>query len=190
MQSPLVWLEENPSVRERALSEVDLGGKPLPDALLADPTRLVAITKAIVIEAVRRDAPEGVVEGLIGPLRRMARGAAEIDRYRHITDALGQAQGLRDRSELEPVLDRALSTAPDEPNRRKLEMMLDVLRRSDDPEALRISADEMILKPNGGSGTSTELSPVGCLTCCGTTCAACLPFACFTCCVVGCLVCP
>jgi hypothetical protein len=185
----VAWLEENPSVREFVLHEVDLDGKPLPDALLADPRRLVEIVKGVVIEAVRRDAPQGVVEELMVPVRRMARTAAEIERYRHITDALSEAQGLRDRYEFEPVLEKALATAPDDANRQKLQLMLDALKRADNPAELQAAADDVFLGPDEGSGTATEFSPVECLVCCSTACVMCLPAGCLVCCPVGCLLC-
>jgi hypothetical protein len=186
MSGPFAWLTANPSVSEVALAEVELGGKALPDALLADPRKLIDFSKAVVIEAVKRDAPEGVVEGLMVPIRRMVRFGSQIDQYRHVTTTLSQAQGLRDRWELEPVLGQALASAPDDANRRMLQRALDVLTRSESADELMVKADEILMRPDGGA---TELSPGGqCLLCCGLGCLACKG-GCLVCCIVACITC-
>jgi hypothetical protein len=186
MSGPFAWLMANPSVRDAALNEVELGGKALPDALLANPLTLIDFSKAVVIEAVRRDAPEGVVEGLMVPIRRMVGFGSQIEQYRHVTTTLSQAQGLRDRAEFEPVFARALTTAPDDANRRKIQAMLDVLEKSESVEELVAKADEIVMKPGGGT---TELSPgAQCAVCCGLGCLACKG-GCLVCCIVACIAC-
>ncbi len=187
MSGPFGWLQANPSVSEAAVAEVAWDGKALPDALLADPLKLLDFGKAVVIEAVRRDAPEGVVEGLMVPVHRMARFRSQIDRYRHVTTTLSQAQGLRDSWELEPVLTQALATAPDDANRQLLQRALDVIARSASVDELVSNADDIVLKPNGGP---TELSPGGtqCAICCGLGCLACKG-GCLVCCIVACIAC-
>lgn len=186
MSGPYAWLQENPSVRDTVLAEADLGGKALPDALLADPLKLLELGKAVVIEAVRRDAPEGVVEGLMVPVRRLRRFGSQIDRYAHVTTTLSEAQGLRDKWEFEPVLAEALRSAPDEANEQAIQRMLDVLDRPDSVDGLVVMADDIILGPDGGA---TELSPGGqCALCCGLACLLC-ELGCLACCVVGCVAC-
>jgi hypothetical protein len=186
MSGPFAWLQANPSVREAVLRDAELDGKALPDALLADPLKLIDLSKAVVIEAVKRDAPEGVVEGLMVPVRRMVRFGSQVDQYGHLTATFSQAQGLRDRSELEPVFEQALATAPDEANKRMLQLGLDVLAKSASLEELVVHADEIVMKPNGGA---TELSPgAQCAICCGLGCLLC-EVACLACCVVGCVAC-
>jgi hypothetical protein len=186
MSGPFAWLQANPSVGEAALAEVELGDKPLPDALLADPLKLLELSKAIAIEAVKRDAPEGVVEGLMVPIRRMVRFGSQIDQYRHVSTTLSQAQGLRDRWELEPVFTQALASAPDDANKQALQRVLDLLARSESVDELVVRADEIITKTNGGP---TELSPGGqCVLCCGLGCLLCKG-GCLVCCIVACIAC-
>lgn len=183
MQNAILWVEENQSLRESALSGVELGGKALPDAIASDPALLVDICKAFVIEAVRQDAPEGVVEELIVPVRRMAATARDLDQYRYTTRVLSQMQGMRDRSELEPILEKALVDAPDDANKYKLEKMLNVLRGAPRVEDLRAAAilasDDITLEAGFGPD---------CVPCCFLGCIICLEF-CPICCVVGCFVC-
>lgn len=180
------WLETDPSAREHAQGQVDLGGKAVPDAVLDDPARLVELTKALAVEAIRRDAPEGVVEELLPAIRRMSRGVRALDRDGHIAEALRGAQGLRDRSELEPVLERAMETAPDAATRGRLALAIEAMKRADGTFA----ADEAILGPDETTtGGGSELSPTGCLICCPSGCVACGPLGCIPCCVVSCLVC-
>ena len=186
MSGPYAWLQENPSVRDAVLAEADLGGKALPDALLADPLKLLDLAKAVVIEAVRRDAPDGVVEGLMLPVRRLRQFGSQIDRYEHVTKTLSKAQGLRDRWELEPVFAEALRSAPDEANGQAIQRMLDVLERSESVDEMVVMADDIFMGPDGGG---TELSPGGqCALCCGLACLLC-ELGCLACCVVGCVAC-
>lgn len=186
MIGPFAWLQANPSATEAALAEVQLDGKPLPDALLADPLKLLDFGKATVIEAVRRDAPDGVVEALMRSVRRMTRFRDQLDQYQHVITTLAQAQGLRDRWELEPVLTQALASAPDEANRQLLQRALDVVARSGSADVVVAQADDIILGPDGGT---TELSPgTQCAICCGLGCLACKG-GCLVCCIVACITC-
>jgi hypothetical protein len=143
--------------------------------MAADPALLVDLTKELVCEAVRRDAPEGVPEELLVQVRRMAAGVARISPY--IRDVLKDLRGLRDASELEPKLRDALDAASDA-DRPTILGMIDVARESD--AAAR--ADEIVLTERAG------LSPVHCVACCVLGCTFCFEL-CPVCCVVGCVAC-
>jgi hypothetical protein len=178
------WVEQSEDARRSALAEVGLddADAALPDVLAADPTRMVDAMKALVIEAVRRDAPEGVVEALIVPVRRMAETARELDAYRYTTDVLAGLRGLRDATELEPPLARALAAAPDDANRDRLERMLERVRNPIDPAQAQIAADAVTLptKLTGGE--------VACFVCCLAGCSLC-GINCLLCCNVNCFLC-
>jgi len=177
MRNALSWLEENPAVREKVVADSQQSGQALPDLVAGDPSVIVGLAKAIVVEAVLQDAPAGVVEELIAPVRQMAANARNLDRYQYAIGVLSSLQGLRDRSELEPVLADALGDAPDDANRAKIQDMLELVSGSDATIA------EARVLPDG----TTELSP-HCVPCCFIGCTVCLE-ACILCCAAGCLLC-
>jgi hypothetical protein len=183
------WAEENREAKQHALREAGLdGSEPLPDAIAADPAKLVAAAKALAIEAVRRDAPAGVVEELLVPIRRMTATLQQLDRYRFTADVLAGMRGLRDETELEPVLAKALDDAPDEANREKLEHMLGLVRTRVAFEVL--GGIEKVLPPEGTTGefTTAKLEPSRCVPCCALGCIVCPEF-CPVCCLAGCFLC-
>ncbi len=176
------WIEANEDARRSALREAGLDGDAgaMPDLVAADPTRLLTAAKALVVEAVRRDAPAGVVEQLIGPVRRMAAGASTLGEHRYVLDVLASMRGLRDAGELEPVLAEAIAKAPDDGSRRKLEHALERVRQPLDREQVRFALDKaMTTEPNPGGS---------CLECCALACIFCLE-VCLLCCAGGCALC-
>jgi hypothetical protein len=179
METALSWLRHNPSVRDDVVesfqSDSRLQEDALPDAVAADPTLLVDIAKGLVCEAVRRDAPEGVPEELLVAVRRMAAGESRVSPY--MRTVLKNLRGLREPSELEPVLRNALAEASDE-DRPKLESMIDLVKNPD----IVATADAKTLPSRPG------FSPVDCVACCSIGCVICTE-ACPLCCVVGCLYC-
>ncbi len=179
METARSWLRENRGLRDDILatfrSDSRLEADALPDAMAADPALLVDLSKELVCEAVRRDAPEGVAEELLVAVRRMTAGARGLSPY--VRTVLNDLRGLRDRSELEPVLRNALDGAADA-DRTKIEGMIDVVQKSD----AVVAADEVILPEKPG------FSPVDCVACCVLGCTFCFE-ACPICCAVGCVVC-
>jgi hypothetical protein len=179
METALTWLGDNPSVRDDVVesfqSDSRLQEDALPDAVAADPTLLVEIAKGLVCEAVRRDAPDGVAEELLAAVRRMRAGENRVSPY--MRTVLKNLRGLRDPSELEPVLGNALAKASDE-DRPKLESMIDLVKSPD----ILTTADFKKLPTRPG------FSPIDCVACCGIGCVICTE-ACPLCCVIGCLYC-
>jgi hypothetical protein len=171
LQDAIRWVDEHPEVRAQALREARLDeGESLPDAIVADPTRLIDAGKALAIEAVRRDAPAEVVDPLLDAVRSMATTAAELDRYQFTLDVLAGMRGLRDESELAPILTRALDDGPDDANRQKLERMLATVRSPMKYEDVR--ADVKMLAPDGFSAPCCVLGCIVCTDLCLLCCAA------------------
>jgi hypothetical protein len=179
MDSARLWLRDNPAIREAVVetcqTDPRLEHDAPPDALLTDPGLLVDMTKELICEVVRRDAPEGVAEELLVELRRMTDGVGKLSPY--IRTVLVNLRGLRDSSEVEPVLRNALGHASEE-DRRRLEGMIDVVQKADSV----MLADEVVLPERTG------FSPVDCVACCVLGCTFCFE-ACPVCCAVGCVVC-
>ena len=180
METAGSWLEDNPDVRESVIagfeSDPRLQTDALPDAILADPKLLVDIAKEFVSEAVRRDAPEGVPEELLVAVRRMTSGERAMSPYMRST--LQGLRGMRDASEIEPALRRALGDATDD-DRRKLENFIILVKN---PKPAAEMDTKMLLPPDTG------FSPVDCLACCSLGCAICTD-ACLVCCPIGCVWC-
>jgi hypothetical protein len=178
MEAARLWLQDNLGTRDdivqRFQADPRMDGAALPDAVLADPTLLVDLTKQLVCEAVQ-NAPEGVAEELLAALRRMAAGVENLSPY--IRQIFTDLQGLRDSSELEPVIRAALDTA-DETDRTKLERMIEVIERS---EAMAAGNEGILTEAPG-------FSPVDCVACCVLGCTFCFEL-CPVCCAVGCVVC-
>lgn len=173
------WLRDNSKLRDEVMrsfqSDARLEKEALPDALAADPMLLSEIAKELVCLAVKQDAPEGVVEELISAVRAMTYGATQLAKSAYLTKVLRDLRGLRDASEIEPVLKKALTEASDDVDRTKLRSMLEVVQKS----ASGISIlDDTVLPPDGS----------GCVPCCFLGCIICTE-ACVLCCVVGCAVC-
>jgi hypothetical protein len=76
-----------------------------------------------LVEAIRTDAPVGVVEELLPVLRFTSRGAAGFDRNSALAKELSALQGLRDSSEIEAALARRTADALDDQTRVALERM-------------------------------------------------------------------
>lgn len=180
METARSWLRDNPSVRddvmERFQADARLQKDALPDAVVADPALLMDLTKEILCEAVRRDAPEGVAEELLVAVRRLAAGVRDLSQY--LRSVLKDLRGLRDRSELEPVLRNALDRGSDA-DRTKLQAMIEVVEKSE----LVTRGDEVLLADRSG------FSPEHCAACCGIGCAECINGPCLLCCAVGCVLC-
>jgi hypothetical protein len=173
------WLEDNPDVRESVMagfeSDPRLQADALPDAILVDPKLLVDIAKEFVGEAVRRDAPEGVAEELLVAVRRMTAGERAMSPY--MRAALQDLRGLRDASEIETALHRALDDATDD-DRGKLENFIALVKN---PKAVA-EMDAKVLPPDTG------FSPVDCVACCALACVICTE-VCPVCCGIGCIWC-
>lgn len=123
------WLTSNPQVRERALAAVQATGKPPVDAFVSDPAMLVEAVRSVAIQAVERDAPEGVAESLLAVLRPMVATLNERERYRYSFDRLSRLEGLRDASEVVPVLEAAVAEAPDASNEARCRGALEAVQR-------------------------------------------------------------
>lgn len=179
---PAVWVRQNADVRESALQSVAEPGVAFPDQVLTNPAVLVDIVKAMIIEAVRRDAPAGVIEGLLPPLREMAAGAKQLGRYSYIRTVMAEMRGLRDMSEIGPRLENAIAAAPDGESRAKLQDMLAAGSRA------ASNSNLSILGPNDATDPFPPTPPPGCLTCCVVGCVACT-VECPLCCVAACMLC-
>jgi hypothetical protein len=137
------------------------------------------MAKELVCLAVKQDAPEGVVEELISAVRVMTNGAKELAKSAYVTKVLRGLRGLRDASELEPALKKALAEASDDVDRSKLQSMLAVVQKS--------ASGVNFANPETLPPDSTELSP-HCIPCCALGCIVCTE-VCILCCVAGCAVC-
>ena len=168
------WLTESPAIRETAVARFTddprRAGWALPDALLGDPSLLVDIAKEVLCEAIRQDAPVGVAEALLDVVRRMTVREQQVSP--RVRELLVGLRGLRDPSELLPVLTRALAGA-DAADRSDIQRMVTFVEQLD--------ADAV-------TGDPTSLSPADCAACCALSCIICLEF-CAVCCLLGCLVC-
>ncbi len=174
------WLSENPDLKDRIPAafahDSRLSGMALPDALLNDPALLADMAKEITCEAIRRDAPIGVPEELLEAARRMTKGSGSLSPF--VRQTLRDLTGLRDQSEIEPILMGALQYA-DEADKPKIEGMLDVVRKSSSIDTLMTET---------GDGGELGFAPIHCVACCALGCIV-LPKVCPIACVVGCVVC-
>lgn len=186
LRTAVSWLSDKPEISEHARQSVNVTDKAFPDAIADDPSRLVEAAKVMAMEAIRLDAPEGVVEALMGPVRRMSEGLKNLHEVDYTVRKLAEMQGLRDRYELESALTAARDEAPDDTNRARLDAMLKVVPIAEEP----VVFDE-------------RLSAIGgwdCPPCCVVGCLICgvigspggpkvVIVGCVLCCIVGCLVC-
>ncbi|MFF7443841.1 hypothetical protein [Streptomyces sp. NPDC008122] len=177
-RTTLEWATRNESAQKAAIASLNLRGKALPDAFLTDHWLPAQFLKAYIVEVIKNDAPEGVVEDLLPLYRRMSRGAEEISEY--LVHVMGQLEGLRDEHEIAPVLERARDAAPDTSSREKVERALGKLRNPWTITSLvALSDDEFAKLRDDGP----------CLDCCTGGCIACWPSECVACCVVNCVIC-
>lgn len=141
-RATIQWMIDNDEARAAAVAGLGLK-KAVPDALVTDRWFLPDYMKALVIEAVRRDAPDGVAEELMRVQRRMRRNAEEIDDYG--AEVLARLEGLRDADEVVPVLERARDEAPDQLRRDRIERVLERVRQPrNDLEDLLALSDEQL----------------------------------------------
>jgi hypothetical protein len=183
LRTALSWLRDNPSISDDARERISVPGKAFPDAVLQDPSRLVGAAKAVAMEAIRLDAPEGVVEGLMTPVRQAAAGVKNLRLADYTVQKLAGMQGLRDQYELEAALAAAREEAPDATNRALLDGMIETLPMADRPTVLE-----------EGKGLSD------CAVCCFVYCGICgiifipegpgaIVAGCLVCCISACLLC-
>lgn len=175
-RATIQWMIDNDEARAAAVAGLGLK-KAVPDALVTDRWFLPDYMKALVIEAVRRDAPDGVAEELMRVQRRMRRNAEEIDDYG--AEVLARLEGLRDADEVVPVLERARDEAPDQLRRDRIERVLERVRqpRNDLEDLLALSDEQLgaiLADPCDhccvyGCG----LCPLHCVICCAGTCYCC-----------------
>src|SRR5262245_3450586 len=118
-----MWLEKNRAVRDSARRSAETAGKGLSDSVLDDPARLVDLVKATLVEAIRTDAPVGVVEELLPVLRFLSFGAASFDRSSTSAKELSALQGVREPSKIEAALAVSVANAPDDSSRALLGRM-------------------------------------------------------------------
>jgi uncharacterized membrane protein YeaQ/YmgE (transglycosylase-associated protein family) len=118
----LPWLLANPAVPEAASKRIETSGKAVPDAVLEDPSRLVAAFKETIVQAIQADAPLGVVDELLHATRTLSGRVRRIDPY--VRQELASLQGLRDPEEITPVLEDSLRRAPDEATKAGLQRLV------------------------------------------------------------------
>jgi hypothetical protein len=126
LSTAAAWLRLNPAVGDRVRGRAAVPGRAMPDAMLEDPTRLVDLVKEALVEAIRADAPVGVVEEILPALRILSSGAKGFDRYGYVATQLSALQGLRDRPEIAAALGESAANAPDEMNRASIERLRSV----------------------------------------------------------------
>jgi hypothetical protein len=184
MKKAISWLQDNPTlgedVRRSFQSDTRLKTDALPDAVAADPTLLSDMAKELVCLSIKQDAPEGVVEELMVPLRAMTSGAKELAKSTYFANVLHSLRGLRSTFELEQALNRALPEAGNDADRSKLRKMIEVVQKSASgtsclEEAMAFSDDAVTLSDS-------------CVPCCFIGCVVCT-LDCLFCCLIGCLVC-
>ncbi|WP_406229253.1 hypothetical protein [Streptomyces anthocyanicus] len=167
---------DNEDARKAAIASLGLK-KAVPDALVTDRWFLANYAKALVIEAVKRDAPEGVVEDLMPFLRRMQARVEKIDDW--AAEVLGSLEGLRDADEITPVLERALDEAPDEERKVLIARLLEKLQKPP------LGLEEVLALSDEQFDVFRE-DP--CESCCIYGCGSC-PATCVICCIGSCWCC-
>jgi hypothetical protein len=121
------WLRQSSAVAERARRRISGDGQAVPDTLLDDPTRLVALFEEALVQAIREDAPPGVAEELLLQLRLVSTASKRFDRDGFAAHRLSTLRGLRDPSELQPALEAGIAAAPDSASRAQLTRWLDLV---------------------------------------------------------------
>lgn len=180
----LRWVRENSAVRQAAISAASAPGLALPDALLVDPSRVLAAAQAALSSATDHRAPSDVVDVLSGVVSRYQAGLDRASELAYTQGVLQSLQGFRDRFEIEGPLQKAANDAPTELDRQKLTDLLANVRqpRSFDPEF-----------PPEDEATHGSITPQlrrqGCdWGCCAFTCVLCAE-GCILCCVAACFLC-
>jgi hypothetical protein len=176
MRVTLQWMIDNEDARTAAVASLGLK-KAVPDALVTDRWFLPNAMKALVIEAVRRDAPEGVAEELLRVQRLMRRNAERIDEYG--AEVLARLEGLRDEDEIVPVLERARDEAPDRLRRERIERVIERVRRP------RRSLEDLLALSDA---QLAEVRADPCDHCCIYGCSLCI-LTCVICCAGTCYCC-
>ena len=178
MKNTETWVNSDVFLVDRVLKGSNLDSRPISDLVARDPKALIEAAKALIIEAVKSDAPVGVVEELIDAVRKMQEGAKNLPKFQYASDALAAVDSSNG-AEIASSLESALEKAPDEANRKKLAQMVKVAKQGKRPvsEMMMLSADAEML----------EASP-HCIPCCALGCIVCVD-VCPICCVAGCLLC-
>jgi hypothetical protein len=172
----LRWARDRPELAEAGRRAVDTSREAFADALVADPRKLVVAARAMVKAAEEAGAGKPTVRALNRSVERLETGAKRLDRLDYTVKVVSTLTGLRDRFEIEPVLERALAEAPDEANRTQLMRMIRRIRGG-----LRVDLSD--------PGFAVDDDDDGCdWVCCGFTCVLCLE-ACIVCCGLACLFC-
>jgi hypothetical protein len=174
----LRWVRDRPELAEAGRRAVETNREAFADALVADPKKLVVAARAMVEAAEKAGARKPTVMALNSSVGRLEAGSKRLDRLDYTLKAVSTLTGLRDRFEIEPVLERALADAPDEANRTQLMRMTRRIRGG-----LRVDLS------NPGFAEGDDDDDDGCdWLCCGFTCVLCLE-ACIVCCGLACLFC-
>ncbi len=167
------WLHDHPNVRRRAIAALKLDEERLPEIVLDEPGRLADLYEAILEEGKKEGPPSLVAEELRSRVGKAKSGKEALRRYQYTIGKLKELKDSRDEQAFIQGIERALRTAPDEANKKKLEDMLEVLQ-----EQAREAATEQ---------PAIRLSPY-CPGCCVLGCVVCTGW-CLACCAVGCLLC-
>lgn len=170
----LLWVQENKHTRDAAIEAVSSSDRAMPDVLLGNPSSVVQAAVAAAKGAVASGAPEGVVSTLQEIVRQYEKGERRLTEIEYSVRAVKSLQGLRDRTEVEGPLLRALAEAPDEANREKLSQIVALVKR---PPSLSAAFPSLGAKDDGCSWG-----------CCAFSCILCAE-ACVVCCIAACLLC-
>ena len=186
----LSWLR---SAKDALAAARDAAHAPRPtgaDWLLDDPSNATRLLKEVTIEAIRRDAPDGVVDGLLIFTRRVSAGAARLKQNTYLSSALASLKGKTEPAEIQEVLERALTTpSPDQTGTEALRAMLAAVVRMRATDVV-FFADELVFKPETGVDPGTSLATH--IPCLGVFCALCIeggPLGCVACAVIGQAIC-
>ena len=117
----LAWLVEHPDVAVAARQAASRPGEAFADAVLADPTRLVDLHRAVVIASLAPGTPPGVTEELTRIFQYVAVRAADPGAARQpLLPVVASLKGLRHRDELVPALRSAADEVTDLPTRERV----------------------------------------------------------------------
>lgn len=180
------WTERHPEVAERARNGVTRG-RPLPNVLATEPERAVELAEAYIDDARSQGAPDDVLGALAESLEQMRSGVKRMETELHyVREVLSRMKGMRSGFEMGPALEEAIDGAPDDRNREKLIVMLDIVRERDS------SVNDFLKR--GLEEPTTEMRSVCDWGCCGFMCVVCGTGGgglggCVLCCAVACAVC-
>jgi len=117
----LAWLLEHPEVGVAARQAAGRPGEAFADAVLADPSRLVDLHRAVVVESLASGTPAGATDELIRIFRHVEARAAEPSTARQaLLPVVAPLKGLRDRHEIVPALRAAADKVTDLPTRERV----------------------------------------------------------------------